>query len=102
VHRRRAPVIEVLDADDGDVAVDARHELSSPPHTVIIAGRRHEVVEWAGPWPIEERWWDALRARRLAYVQLVMRTKDDDDEPRVTAILAARMSRAWHLVGRYA
>ena len=102
VHRRRAPVIEVLDADDGDVAVDARHELSSPPHTVIIAGRRHEVVEWAGPWPIEERWWDALRARRLAYVQLVMRTKDDDDEPRMTAILAARMARAWHLVGRYA
>lgn len=101
VHRRRAPVIEVLDAEDGDVAVDARHELSSPPHTVIIAGRHHEVVEWAGPWPIEERWWDALRARRLAYVQLVMRTKDDD-EPRVTAILAARMARAWHLVGRYA
>lgn len=102
VHRPRAPIIEVLAAADVDVAVDARHELSAPPHTVIIAGRRHEVVEWAGPWPIEERWWDALRARRLAYVQIVMRTKGDDGEPHVTAILAARMARAWHLVGRYA
>jgi protein ImuB len=30
-----------------------------------------EVVGWAGPWPLEERWWDAVRARRRARAQLV-------------------------------
>jgi protein ImuB len=102
VHRRRAPVIEVLDVDGADVGVDARHELTAAPHTVVVGGRRCDVVDWAGPWPLEERWWDALRARRLAYVQIVMCDADADDDRPVTAILAARMARAWHLVGRYA
>lgn len=102
VHRRRAPIIEVLDIDGNDVAVDARHELSSSPHMVVVDDCRSDVVEWAGPWPIEERWWDALRARRLAYVQIVMRAPGAGGDRPVTAILAARMARAWHLVGRYA
>jgi protein ImuB len=29
------------------------------------------VVAWAGPWPVEERWWDAGGARRLARLQVV-------------------------------
>lgn len=102
VHRGRSPGIEVLDVDGVDVGVDARHELSAVPHTVVVGGRRCMVVDWAGPWPLEERWWDALRARRLAYVQIVMRTTGNDGEPQMSAILAARMARTWHLVGRYA
>jgi len=29
------------------------------------------VAAWAGPWPVEERWWDADAARRLARFQIV-------------------------------
>jgi protein ImuB len=27
------------------------------------------VAAWAGPWPVDERWWDAT-ARRLARLQV--------------------------------
>ena len=27
---------------------------------------RHRIVAWAGPWPLEQRWWTPERARRLA------------------------------------
>ena len=31
-----------------------------------------ETIEsWAGPWPLEERWWDPMSARRQARVQIV-------------------------------
>jgi protein ImuB len=29
------------------------------------------VVAWAGPWPLEERWWDPASARRRARLQVV-------------------------------
>jgi protein ImuB len=29
------------------------------------------VVAWAGPWPVEERWWNPDSTRRLARFQLV-------------------------------
>ena len=29
------------------------------------------VVGWAGPWPIDELWWDAAGARHVARFQLV-------------------------------
>jgi protein ImuB len=31
----------------------------------------HEVVAWAGPWPVDERWWDPTDHRRLARFQVV-------------------------------
>ena len=29
------------------------------------------MAAWAGPWPVEERWWDTDAARRLARFQVV-------------------------------
>jgi protein ImuB len=29
------------------------------------------VQAWAGPWPIEELWWDPAQARRVARFQVV-------------------------------
>jgi protein ImuB len=31
-----------------------------------------EVRAWAGPWPLEERWWDPAAARRQARFQVVL------------------------------
>ncbi|MBA8795125.1 protein ImuB [Friedmanniella endophytica] len=36
------------------------------PETELIT-----VEAWAGPWPIDELWWDAQRARKIARFQLV-------------------------------
>jgi protein ImuB len=30
------------------------------------------VVGWAGPWPIDERWWDPQQARRRARFQVAL------------------------------
>ena len=32
--------------------------LSASPAVLTARGKRIEVRHWAGPWPIDERWWD--------------------------------------------
>jgi len=52
------------------VAVSGRGVLSSPPELVVVACcKPSAVIAWAGPWPVEERWWDAS-GRRLARLQV--------------------------------
>ena len=29
------------------------------------------IIGWAGPWPLDERWWDEHRHRRMARFQVV-------------------------------
>lgn len=71
--------VAVLD-DDGDmVAVDARGEVTAEPVWLTGLGapgssatrRRRGIRQWAGPWPVEERGWDAVRARRAHRFQVV-------------------------------
>ncbi len=67
-----APPAEVLDAAGRPVRVSGRGELSAPPATLTIEGRAAVGVRsWAGPWPVEERWWDPGRHRRVARFQIV-------------------------------
>lgn len=63
---------EVVDAAGQPVRVSGRGLLSGAPARVSVAGGPWcEVVGWAGPWPLEERWWDSARGRRRARVQVV-------------------------------
>jgi protein ImuB len=63
--------IDVVATDGATVVVDGRGALSDPPARVVLGGRRvGEVVAWAGPWPADERWWDADSRRRRARLQL--------------------------------
>jgi protein ImuB len=66
-----AEPVEVLDGDGAPVRVDGRGTLSSPPARVRAGGRERRVTAWAGPWPVEERWWDPATARRRARFQVV-------------------------------
>ena len=71
VHAEPVPA-EVVDAAGRPVGVSGRGELSAPPARLSVAGGPwQEVVAWAGPWPVEERWWDRARARRQARLQVV-------------------------------
>lgn len=74
VRRHPAPLeAQVVDSGGRVVQVDARSMLSSPPHQVWMAGDGWRAVErWAGPWPLDERWWDDERCRRRARLQLVL------------------------------
>jgi protein ImuB len=69
----------VLAADGCQVSVSARRILSGAPAAfrfeptpqVADSNKLHPVTAWAGPWPVEERWWDEEAENRLARFQLV-------------------------------
>lgn len=64
--------IAVQDARGRPVAVDDRGELSAPPAVLVSAtGARRPLTAWAGPWPLDERWWDAESARSTNRFQAV-------------------------------
>jgi protein ImuB len=64
--------IAVQDARGRPVAVDERGELSAPPAVMVSGtGARRPLTAWAGPWPLEERWWDAAAARSTNRFQAV-------------------------------
>ena len=89
--------IDVRDAHDRHVSVSGRHELSAPPTHVIIDRRRCRVCSWAGPWPIEERWWDGVRRRRIVRMQLVI-----EDRPQThKAVVVVLDNGRWGLSAQY-
>jgi protein ImuB len=63
---------EVADATGAVVAVGGRGLASAPPARLRIAGGPWTAITaWAGPWPMDERWWDPGLHRRLARLQVV-------------------------------
>lgn len=62
---------ELLDARGASVAVSGRGVLSGPPaHISIDGGTWQRIVGWAGPWVVDERWWDPVGHRRRARLQV--------------------------------
>jgi protein ImuB len=63
---------EVTD-DAGDaVTVTGRCAISAAPAWLAADGERPlRITGWAGPWPLSERWWDPVAARRRARFQLL-------------------------------
>jgi protein ImuB len=85
--------IAVVDDLGHPLAVSGRGELSAAPALVTIEGRTRRVRAWAGPWPVEDRWWDPVGRRRRARLQVVL----DDD----VAHLLVIERRSWHLEATY-
>ena len=76
------------------VEVTGRAAISAPPAWLSANGGPWlAVTAWAGPWPVTERWWAAIAARRRARFQLV--TEDG------TAWLAAVQGGQWTLEACY-
>jgi protein ImuB len=94
---------ELLDEHGEAVRVSARGMLSGRPTTLLVSsggeatgwqrGRPRRIAAWAGPWPIEERWWEPGRQRRLARFQVV--TEDGD------GFLIVAEHRRWWISARY-
>jgi protein ImuB len=86
--------IEIRTADGKPLRVDDRSALTGPPATVH-KGRSGsvEVVAWAGPWPVDERWWAPAEASRLTRLQLCLADG--------TALLVAVTDGRWAVEGVY-
>ena len=63
--------VELLDGAGRGVRIDGRCALSGPPTDLVVDGRRSPVASWAGPWPVDERWWDPERHSRRVRFQVV-------------------------------
>ena len=97
------PLLAVVnDASGRVVSVSGRHELSASPAHVVIGRHAYNVVSWAGPWPVEERWWDPLRQRRAVRMQMVL-ARDGDDTAHTTshAIVMVLEHGEWWMTARY-
>lgn len=86
--------LAVFDAAGRPVAVSARGLVSGEPVSMCDdGGSPQAIVAWAGPWPLEERWWDPARRRRHARFQLLTATGE--------AYLAAVERQQWWLLAVY-
>ncbi|MFF0176232.1 DNA polymerase Y family protein [Micromonospora profundi] len=63
----------VHDAAGEAVVISARLAVSAPLARLVVGtGRPAEIVGWAGPWPVDERWWAPAEARRRARFQVCL------------------------------
>ncbi len=61
---RAPPRAELVDAEGNAMVVSGRGLLDAPIDRLSIDGGPWEqVVGWAGPWPVTERWWSMRRRR---------------------------------------
>jgi protein ImuB len=82
---------EVVDGDGAPVGVTGRGLATADPARLRVGTGRWVAVEaWAGPWPVEERWWDPATTRRRARLQVV-------DADGVARLLALEGGRWWVL-----
>jgi protein ImuB len=92
VHHPPTPA-DVRDEDGHPVGVTGRGMISAPPAGVVLAGGgTRAVTGWAGPWPLEERWWEG-GGRRKAWLQVLL---DDGG-----GYLLARQAGRWWVEASY-
>ena len=95
VFAERRPVV-VLGPQRQELEVSERGVLSGHPSYFSPTGKREDlrrVEAWAGPWPINERWWDAAAARTANRFQLI--------DASATAWLIVLEGRDWWAEGLY-
>ena len=63
---------QVLDSGGRSVTVTDRGAMPFPPALFAIgAAELTAVASWAGPWPVDERWWNPEAARHVVRCQVV-------------------------------
>ncbi|CAN5443072.1 DNA polymerase Y family protein [soil metagenome] len=102
--------VELLDTHGNPVRVTGRGlftaepaRLDSPATAGVRAGGfRGDLQWWAGPWPVDERWWDpqAESAGRTARVQVLLES-DARAVESARALLLCYRRRRWYVEGVY-
>ncbi|MBB3602340.1 protein ImuB [Mycolicibacterium sp. BK556] len=95
--------VELLDAQGNPVRVTGRGMFTAEPARLDGAGHHYRgaLRWWAGPWSVDERWWDQgeqSRAGRTARAQVLV--DNQSGEPGAALLLCYRQRR-WYLEGVY-
>jgi len=94
--------VELLDAQGNPVRVTSRGMFSADPARLTSRDRDDRLCWWAGPWPVDERWWDpevgmgappACGGGRTARAQVLLESE--------RALLLCYRQRRWYLEGAY-
>lgn len=87
--------VELLDAEGNPVRVTSRGLFSADPAKLVASASAQPLSWWAGPWPVDERWWEGAQSKngRTARAQVLI----DDDR----AMLLCYRQRRWYLEGVY-
>ncbi|MCK7642294.1 DNA polymerase Y family protein [Corynebacterium sp. P6145] len=93
--------VRLLDAGDHPVKVTAEVLLDRPPHTVHWGTARYRVTGWAGPWPVDERWWDPDARFRCARVQIIAEDTSDRESTGCQAWLLMWLKERWLIEASY-
>lgn len=91
--------VRVTAAAGQPVTVTDRGEFSDRPARLRWGVRDWELLAHAGPWPVDERWWDPDVARRVARAQLLLGPADPGAAPR--ALLVCFGAGGWCVEGVY-
>ena len=87
------PVVTLTDRDGTAVDVTDRGEFTAAPAVLSWGNRQWRLRGWAGPWPVDERWWDVATAHRAARAQVLL------EEPK--ALLLVCHEGVWSVEGSY-
>ena len=69
----RSVPIELWDSSGEPVRVTDGYLLTSAPVAAVVDGRRPVPVHgWAGPWPLDQRWWDPTAGWRGSRLQVLL------------------------------
>jgi protein ImuB len=90
--------VELLDAQGNSIRVTGRGMFSADPARLTVRGRDERLRWWAGPWPVDERWWDdrpegGQGGSRTARAQVLLENE--------RAFLVCYRQRRWYLEGSY-
>ncbi|WAJ46250.1 DNA polymerase Y family protein [Mycobacterium sp. Aquia_216] len=86
--------VELLDAHGNPIRVTSRGMFSADPARLVARGQDDPLRWWAGPWPVDERWWDPDRSTgHTARVQVLLESE--------RALLLCYRRRRWYLEGIY-
>jgi protein ImuB len=93
-----AAAVRLLDDGGDPVWVTGRAMMSATPVTLRWGNRNHQITGWAGPWPVDERWWSQSESpsqgpRRYSRLQVAT------DEP--AAYLLVCRGKAWRIEATY-
>lgn len=87
------PQVTLEDSEGRGVHIGARGRFDADPVVLRWGSRSWVLNGWAGPWGMDERWWDATSGVRGARLQVLL------DESR--AVLLIYDGEAWRVEGIY-
>jgi protein ImuB len=99
--------VELLDVDGNPVRVTGRGMFTANPSRLSAPGREGRLTWWAGPWPVDERWWDPEQAKagRTARAQVLLdgdeRSREEQNPRPAQALLLCYRQRRWYVEGIY-